>query len=165
MAPKRTADAAATEDFRSEPVMYGFGDKRQQLNETLDLMNSIVVEYMEGMTRESLANTFGSNLNTKGLEFAIRRDPRKVERVRQLLKMYQEVINERDMKLKREDKSSAANKAKKRKAGTAAAKKKAKASANKVKKSSQPLSTTVAATMDQQLANIDASQLAGLKKK
>lgn len=152
-------------DMAVASVMYGFGDQRQQLPETLDLMNAIVVEYMEGMTREALANTFGSNLNTKGLEFAIRRDPRKVERVRQLLKMYQEVINERDMKLKRDDKANAAKANKKRKAGAAGGAKKKPKAAPKVKKSTQPLSTNVAATMDQQLASMDASTFPGLKKK
>mmetsp|Transcript_1540 Transcript_1540/g.2340 ORF Transcript_1540/g.2340 Transcript_1540/m.2340 type:complete len:170 (+) Transcript_1540:285-794(+) len=86
--------------FLVSSVMYGFGDKRDQIPESLDLMNKIVIEYMEGMTKEAMMSSFNGQLTHESLQFSIRKDQRKSDRVKQLLQMYQEVVKERDLKLK-----------------------------------------------------------------
>jgi len=80
--------------------MYAFGDQKNQLPESINLMNALVVEYMEGMTREAMASSFDGKLSPESLQFAIRKDQRKADRVQQLLVMYQKVIEERNMQLK-----------------------------------------------------------------
>mmetsp|Transcript_15258 Transcript_15258/g.28087 ORF Transcript_15258/g.28087 Transcript_15258/m.28087 type:complete len:172 (+) Transcript_15258:220-735(+) len=81
-------------------VMYAFGDKREQLPESIKLMNDLVVEYMEGMTREAMASTFNGTLTPESLQFAIRKDERKASRVQQLLEMFDKVVNERSLHLR-----------------------------------------------------------------
>ncbi len=80
-------------------IMYAYGDKKDQLPESLELMNSIVIEYMEGMTKEAMASSSNAELSIHSLRFAIRKDRRKDDRVKHLLDMFKEVVENRDMHL------------------------------------------------------------------
>jgi transcription initiation factor TFIID subunit 13 len=80
-------------------IMYAYGDKKDQLPESLELMNAIVVEYMEGMTKEAMASSSNAELSIHSLRFAIRKDRRKDDRVKHLLDMFKEVVENRDMHL------------------------------------------------------------------
>lgn len=122
--------------------MFGFGDKRAQLSGSLDLMNELVLEYMEGMTKEAMASTFNGQLTVESLRFAIRKEPRKVDRVEHLIKTNAKLKAERDLGLKANPKghalahaTAAAQKAKpkKRKATPAASADKGGAKAKKAK--------------------------------
>lgn len=79
------------------PIMYAFGDKQDQIPETLDLMNSIVVEYIEGMTLRAMASTFSGQLTEESLLFAIRGDKRKCHRAQQLLAIYDRIKARREV--------------------------------------------------------------------
>jgi len=150
-------------------VLYGFGDKRQQLPETLALMNDIIIEFMEGLTREAMSFTFHGKLDVRSMELALRRDPRKVERIRQLVKMHRKVQEDRNSIKKDDAKNLIRLKPMKRKVQSTPEpppkKKKVKKDTGKIKKPGQELATSVGAKVDAEMKEANLEELkAGLKK-
>mmetsp|Transcript_8151 Transcript_8151/g.9318 ORF Transcript_8151/g.9318 Transcript_8151/m.9318 type:complete len:159 (-) Transcript_8151:872-1348(-) len=78
-------------------VMYGFGDVWNPLPETIELMNRIVIEYIEEMTRASLNAALKGKLTVPCLLYALRHQQQKYNRVNQLIKMNKELNKHRKM--------------------------------------------------------------------
>ena len=73
-------------------MMYGFGDVKNPLPETVDLMQSLVFEYINDMVTEALdlnVSTTNNKLKTENMIYLIRNDPKKYARVEELLRMYE----------------------------------------------------------------------------
>ncbi|EGG15603.1 transcription initiation factor TFIID subunit [Cavenderia fasciculata] len=73
-------------------MMFGFGDVREPLPETVDLMEEIVFEYIQEMTlKAAQVSTKRGRFQTEDLVFLVRKDPKKYSRVIELLKMNEEL--------------------------------------------------------------------------
>eukprot|EP00753_Platysulcus_tardus_P019741 PLAT749.1.p1 GENE.PLAT749.1~~PLAT749.1.p1 ORF type:complete len:126 (+),score=36.37 PLAT749.1:41-418(+) len=80
--------------FRGElrSMMYGFGDSCEPLEETIDLMDSLVKEYIFHMTRSALALKAGKGPITQmQLLYLVHRDTAKFERAMELLSIFEEL--------------------------------------------------------------------------
>ena len=83
--------------------MYGFGDDRQPLTRSVQLMEELVVDYVQNLLHEAHAaceyrqrgvrggGGGGSRVKERDLLFALRRDPRRQERVEELLDVWKEI--------------------------------------------------------------------------
>ncbi|EFC50533.1 predicted protein, partial [Naegleria gruberi] len=72
-------------------MMYGFGDVRNPLPETVTLMEELVREYVHEIVSEALKISKKGRLNPEDLVFLIRHDSKKYLRVDELLRKYQEI--------------------------------------------------------------------------
>ena len=96
-ARRRAARGARTKRqkrFRKEvaSIMYGFGDAWNPLKESVDLLEKLSVEYIHRLThRAAEVAAVRGKLDTESFVFLIRKDPKKMGRVRELLKMFEEI--------------------------------------------------------------------------
>lgn len=83
-------------------MMYGFGDSANPLSETVDLMESIVLEYIHDMTVKSMqvAQKRGK-LEADDLVFLIRKDKKKYARVQHLLRLQREIQERNNINFKK----------------------------------------------------------------
>ncbi|EFA74643.1 transcription initiation factor TFIID subunit [Heterostelium album PN500] len=73
-------------------MMYGFGDVRDPLPDTVDLLEEIVFEYIQEMTlKAAQVSTKRGRFQTEDLVFLVRKDAKKYHRVIELLKMNEEL--------------------------------------------------------------------------
>ncbi len=82
--------------FKSElrNMMYGFGDSSTPRADTLDLMEEMLLLYLESVISETtrIANTYRREKpDITDIKFLIRKDRRKLQRVRYLLDMKAEI--------------------------------------------------------------------------
>jgi len=73
-------------------MLFGFGDVKNPLPETIDLVEDIVMEHITEMTLK--ATQVGAKRNkfqTEDLVFLIRKDRKKYARVKELLTMHEEL--------------------------------------------------------------------------
>jgi len=77
-------------------MMYGFGDVKHPLPESVELMEDLVNEYVTEMTRKATEiSSKRGKLQTEDLVFLIRKDRKKYTRVKELLVMHEELKNAR----------------------------------------------------------------------
>jgi len=73
-------------------MLYGFGDVREPDEATVSVMAEIAVDYMTQMTRKGMRiNGRPGKVETQDVVFLIRRDAKKVDRVRELLRARQAI--------------------------------------------------------------------------
>eukprot|EP00898_Chlorokybus_atmophyticus_P000215 jgi/Chlat1/1194/Chrsp115S01670 len=73
-------------------MMYGFGDDPQPLQESVDLVEELVVDYLTDMMHKALdVSSRRGRLQTEDIIFLIRKDLRKYKRAQELLRMYEEL--------------------------------------------------------------------------
>eukprot|EP01111_Echinosteliopsis_oligospora_P009459 TRINITY_DN2776_c0_g1_i6.p2 TRINITY_DN2776_c0_g1~~TRINITY_DN2776_c0_g1_i6.p2 ORF type:complete len:115 (-),score=29.77 TRINITY_DN2776_c0_g1_i6:79-384(-) len=73
-------------------MMYGFGDVMNPLPESVELVEDLVIEYISEMTRMAMeVGTKRGKLQTEDLVFLVRKDRKKYARVRELLRMNDEL--------------------------------------------------------------------------
>lgn len=79
--------------FRKElrVMIYGFGDDKIPYDKTLELLETIIVNYIHGMCQRALQLGKTGRLTLEDIHYLIRRDPRKFGRVRDLLSMSEEL--------------------------------------------------------------------------
>ncbi|KAG1667202.1 hypothetical protein FOA52_004198 [Chlamydomonas sp. UWO 241] len=73
-------------------MMFGFGDDMNPLDETVDLVEDIVLEYLTEVTLRAAAvssDTLKPKMDEKDLLFIMRKDPAKFSRMKELLAMRQ----------------------------------------------------------------------------
>ena len=72
-------------------MMYGFGDDPNPYNETVDLVDDLVVEFITEMSLKTMEVGKKGKMHVDDLLFLIRRDPKKYARIRDLLQMNEEL--------------------------------------------------------------------------
>ena len=72
-------------------MMYGFGDDSAPYEETVDLMEDLVVEFISEMTLKAMEVGRSGKISEKDIEFLVRKDPRKLARLEELLQMNEEL--------------------------------------------------------------------------
>jgi len=75
-------------------MMFGFGDSPQPRADTAELLERLVYDYLEDVTKTcvEVARTRGARIpNEKDLLFVLRKDPTKYHRVHHLLRMNEEL--------------------------------------------------------------------------
>ena len=72
-------------------MMHGFGDDPNPYNETVDLVEDLVVDFITEMSLKSMDVGKKGKIHVDDLLFLIRRDPKKYARVRDLLQMNEEL--------------------------------------------------------------------------
>eukprot|EP01094_Clydonella_sp_ATCC50884_P004700 TRINITY_DN13730_c0_g1_i1.p1 TRINITY_DN13730_c0_g1~~TRINITY_DN13730_c0_g1_i1.p1 ORF type:complete len:172 (+),score=65.23 TRINITY_DN13730_c0_g1_i1:33-518(+) len=75
-----------------EQMLYGFGDVAEPLEETVELLDEMVVEYITEMTKKAsdVASRRG-RLRTEDIAFVIRKDSKKYMRAKELLRKNEEI--------------------------------------------------------------------------
>lgn len=73
-------------------MMYGYGDDSDPLQETMHLVEDVLVDYITDMMHKAqdVASRRGK-LTTEDIMFLVRKDPRKFARVKELLAMNEEL--------------------------------------------------------------------------
>mmetsp|Transcript_30119 Transcript_30119/g.39663 ORF Transcript_30119/g.39663 Transcript_30119/m.39663 type:complete len:124 (-) Transcript_30119:349-720(-) len=75
-----------------EPMMYGFGDSWEKCPDTVDLMENIVIEYIQSFLEDAgEISQLRGRLDADCFVFSIRKDKRKCERIEELLQLDQEI--------------------------------------------------------------------------
>ena len=91
-------------------MMYGFGDDRQPLARSVELMEDLVIDYVHQLLQRAQvacetrtqqqgrkkAAANAARVHERDLIFALRKDPRRKQRVEELLKVYDELIRTRE---------------------------------------------------------------------
>ncbi|DBA03514.1 TPA: hypothetical protein N0F65_011415 [Lagenidium giganteum] len=68
-------------------MMFGFGDDWEPLDESAELMEDLVVEYVHAMTKKAMdMSVIKGKLDTECFIFLIRKDPERYERIKELLR-------------------------------------------------------------------------------
>ncbi|KAL3668645.1 hypothetical protein V7S43_005945 [Phytophthora oleae] len=68
-------------------MLFGFGDEAEPLEETAELMEDLVVEYVHSMTKKAMElATIKGKLDTECFIFQIRKDPERYARIAELLR-------------------------------------------------------------------------------
>ncbi|KAE9045543.1 hypothetical protein PR003_g4335 [Phytophthora rubi] len=68
-------------------MLFGFGDEAEPLDETAELMEDMVVEYVHAMTKKAMElATIKGKLDTECFIFLIRKDPERYDRIAELLR-------------------------------------------------------------------------------
>eukprot|EP01092_Planopodium_desertum_P004797 TRINITY_DN2031_c0_g1_i1.p1 TRINITY_DN2031_c0_g1~~TRINITY_DN2031_c0_g1_i1.p1 ORF type:complete len:111 (-),score=0.73 TRINITY_DN2031_c0_g1_i1:46-378(-) len=77
-------------------LMYAYGDVKNPLSETVDVMEELVLEYLTTMTAQArkVAQQRG-RMKTEDLLALIKHDPKKYRRATELLELHEEVKNAR----------------------------------------------------------------------
>lgn len=75
-------------------MMYGFGDDIAPYKESVDLVEEMMTDFMiETMNKAMAASALkGGKPNTEDLLFLVRKDPRKYNRVKELLFLQKEIV-------------------------------------------------------------------------
>lgn len=88
-------------------LMYGFGDADKPLKETVDLVEDIAVQFITDTVHAAMQSAAARNpgssssaakkdeIRLEDLLFAVRRDPRKVARIQELIRRQQEIKDAR----------------------------------------------------------------------
>ncbi len=77
-------------------MMYGFGDVEDPLQESVALLDKMVLEYIHEMTLKAVKlRQLGGKISHEDLLFLVRKDPKKFQRVRELLKVHKDVTKYR----------------------------------------------------------------------
>ncbi|GMR38018.1 hypothetical protein PMAYCL1PPCAC_08213 [Pristionchus mayeri] len=100
-AGKKTTAAAAADKpaaegkgvFRKElaKMMYGFGDDKEPYDKTLEMLESIVLDYIKEMCERAKAVGKPDKIQLEDIHYLIRRDTKKFARVKDLLSMSEEL--------------------------------------------------------------------------
>ncbi len=72
-------------------MMHGFGDDPNPYTETLDLVEDLVLEFINEMTRSAMEVGKSGKIHINDIVFLIRKDRKKYARVRDLLRMNEEL--------------------------------------------------------------------------
>lgn len=72
-------------------MMHGFGDDPHPYNETVDMVEDLVVEFITEMTLKAMEVGKKGKIHVDDLLFLLRRDPKKYARIRDLLQMNEEL--------------------------------------------------------------------------
>ncbi|KYQ92595.1 transcription initiation factor TFIID subunit [Tieghemostelium lacteum] len=73
-------------------MMYGFGDVKEPLQESVDLLEDIVFEFIQETTlKAAQCSTKRGKFQTEDLVFLVRKDPKKYYRIIELLRMNEEL--------------------------------------------------------------------------
>jgi len=73
-------------------IMYGFGDVKNPAQETVDLVEDIMCEYVTEMTKKAVqVSSKRGKVLTEDFVFIIRKDRKKYNRVKELLVMNEEL--------------------------------------------------------------------------
>uniref|UniRef100_A0A7E4V1G4 Transcription initiation factor TFIID subunit 13 n=1 Tax=Panagrellus redivivus TaxID=6233 RepID=A0A7E4V1G4_PANRE len=78
-----------TQQLRRElkTMLFGFGDVKEPLDETVDALHDIVIDYITSVCKKAVSLNAAKKLTLEDIHFLIRRDVRKYTRVRELLSM------------------------------------------------------------------------------
>ena len=103
---KLTAEATSTQNkIRKQYfapdlpwMMYGFGDDKAPLKETVDLLDEVVSQYVEDLARQALAITTRKTggFKLEDLLYVMRRDRKKHTRARRMLLAKEKIADARD---------------------------------------------------------------------
>ncbi|KAL7670020.1 hypothetical protein ACOME3_004962 [Neoechinorhynchus agilis] len=74
-----------------EQLLYGCGDVEKPLDETVEALEKIVVDYISTMACRAASVRQGPNIQPEDFYFLLRDDPRKLLRATQLLRMDKEL--------------------------------------------------------------------------
>lgn len=79
--------------FRRElrSMLYGFGDEKQPNDDTLEVLEQIVTDYIKEVCRKALEVGKPNRINLEDIHYLIRRDPKKFCRVKELLSLSEEL--------------------------------------------------------------------------
>ncbi|BDA43119.1 Transcription initiation factor TFIID subunit 13 [Coccomyxa sp. Obi] len=107
VAGKKKKDAAASAGVALEPnlkkrglfskdlklMMYGYGDAENPFSTTVDLLEDIVVDYVTIMAHTAMERATGRDgkMQPEDVLFLVRKDPRKLARAQELLRMKDEI--------------------------------------------------------------------------
>lgn len=76
-------------------MMYGFGDDRNPYTESVELLEDLVLKYINETTRKAMDVGRTGKINVDDIMFLIKRDKRKCARVKELLLMNEELKKSR----------------------------------------------------------------------
>ncbi|GAB5034651.1 transcription initiation factor tfiid subunit 13 [Nannochloropsis oceanica] len=84
-------------------MVYGYGDEKQPMQESIDLLDSLVKEYLEEMCLQAyeVALLSQRDVQTSDFIFLIRKDVRRYKRMKDLLEADEELRDARDPKVKK----------------------------------------------------------------
>eukprot|EP01006_Ploeotia_vitrea_P008823 TRINITY_DN21000_c0_g1_i1.p2 TRINITY_DN21000_c0_g1~~TRINITY_DN21000_c0_g1_i1.p2 ORF type:complete len:128 (+),score=74.81 TRINITY_DN21000_c0_g1_i1:36-386(+) len=82
--PTLATDTMFHEDL--PPMMYGFGDEKNPLPETVDALNDLVVDFIHTLAREANELNEVGKLKAEHVLFVLRKDVAKWRRGKKLLK-------------------------------------------------------------------------------
>ncbi|XP_065057504.1 transcription initiation factor TFIID subunit 13-like [Rhopilema esculentum] len=79
--------------FRKELrcMMYGFGDDEVPYTESVDLLEDMLIAFINEMTQKAMQIGKKGRVHVEDIVFLIRRDPKKYARVKELLTMNEEL--------------------------------------------------------------------------
>uniref|UniRef100_A0AC34RDC9 Transcription initiation factor TFIID subunit 13 n=1 Tax=Panagrolaimus sp. JU765 TaxID=591449 RepID=A0AC34RDC9_9BILA len=82
-----------TQQIRRElkSMLYGFGDVKEPNEETVDTLLEIVLDYITSVCQKAQSINVNNKITLDDIHFLIRGDPKKYNRVRELLKMSEEL--------------------------------------------------------------------------
>lgn len=76
-------------------MMYGFGDDRNPYTESVELLEDLVLKYINEMTRKAMDVGRTGKITVDDIMYLIRKDKRKCARVKELLLMNEELKKSR----------------------------------------------------------------------
>lgn len=76
-------------------MMYGFGDDQNPYTESVDLLENLVLKYINDVTRQAMDVGRTGKITVEDIMFLIRKDKRKCNRVEKLLEMNEELKKSR----------------------------------------------------------------------
>lgn len=72
-------------------MMHGFGDDPSPYEETVDLIEELAINFITDMTFRAMEVGKSGKISEKDIEFLVRKDPRKLARLEELLQMNEEL--------------------------------------------------------------------------
>lgn len=72
-------------------MMHGFGDDANPYEETVDLVEDLVIQFVTEMTLKAMEVGKNGKVSVNDIIFIVRKDPKKFSRVKDLLMMDEEV--------------------------------------------------------------------------
>ncbi|EWM22584.1 transcription initiation factor tfiid subunit 13 [Nannochloropsis gaditana] len=103
--PQAVAASKQGKGLRNDLVkmVYGYGDEKQPMQESVDLLDDLVKEYLEEMCRQAceVARLGRRDVQTSDFIFLIRKDGRRYKRMKDLLEADEELRDARDPKVKK----------------------------------------------------------------
>lgn len=76
-------------------MMYGFGDDRNPYTESVELVEDLVLKYITDTTLKALEVGKTGKITVEDIMHLLKRDPRKLSRVKELLTMNEELKKSR----------------------------------------------------------------------
>eukprot|EP00455_Lapot_gusevi_P024205 TRINITY_DN2512_c0_g6_i1.p1 TRINITY_DN2512_c0_g6~~TRINITY_DN2512_c0_g6_i1.p1 ORF type:complete len:148 (-),score=28.61 TRINITY_DN2512_c0_g6_i1:154-534(-) len=74
------------------PMMYGFGDEVCPLDESVDLMEDLAIEFIADMTRKAIEHAGSERIRVEDILFVIRKDRAKYDRATELLALDRAIL-------------------------------------------------------------------------